>query len=981
MPPPSFSSPVTPALPKQIQNWLKDLTSKFKLALAADEKALPAALQAVENLVREHTNVANYAASQDAAHAQQQAQLRSQISARVNAALLDIFHHDLSHDDQPKLAVLVDILQHVVPVLGAQSIVLEWWDLVLRPLLKNPSIHNATASKVRDLVVLAMVATPSSAYEDEQPPSAAWPAPAEKASNRKAGDAPYPLASAAPHSPQRRASDKQAVPGSSPAISAMRSAAVQNQDVCFRFTQRIYDLYLSETATGKASIQPDEDRVDEAADRDEDREGGRGDHQEEHANVVADPAGVTWKGNLESIILVFGNQKPKEFFHHVAHSFSEAASRVSLICLVTTFLRLYPIHTYHITYTALPRQLLLSLQLDTSTTCVSLGITALVMLIPHVPDWLANGGAGGLPVLLSIYARVVDWRKLGFGWEERVGEGPELDALRREKDEEFGEVYRLGKRLNVKPELKWQRLETTFDTALSSPPNAEQLFTYLYGLFPCNMIRFLRAPIDYLRKARFDSPFEGDWEEMMDEAAIQQRSSAIVRRHTLHPSLITLSAERELSDKQRWLRHDSADINAECMSLFLGKWHDVPKKHWRGESWGDALETPENGSAYGSPGRRSSLPEQDGMRRQTLASIGSPLSSAAKNYQTLPGAVNADDILLTYASLRSGASLTAGGLQYQEESVNLGLTSPPSGPARSIALNHVSSTPPSPITHATRAMTRTRSGSLSSVLSMPPPTATSPTFRQHPLSTSHVLTDRGLPMRPSKSDFHSELAFVQRENLLLRNELNFELYLKEQHLRHIGRLHRDRITDTALEAERQNLYHTVRSLKSQLASMKSSLERQRTEAAATKARHVHWEADLNVKIKNYREERKTWTAEARSLKAQTEENLATIDALSRRLEDSESQLFELKTTLQLVEPKLDRIQEYESKIELQSKLLALWDKDVRNYEAQRKEMEQLLSQRWEMEKALETTELALTDAQSKALKLEVLNERLNRDLE
>ncbi|EST08543.1 Guanine nucleotide binding protein (G-protein), alpha subunit [Kalmanozyma brasiliensis GHG001] len=54
--------------------------------------------------------------------------------------------------------------------------------------------------------------------------------------------------------------------------------------------------------------------------------------------------------------------------------------------VLLTFLRLYPIHAYHITSTALPRMLILSLQLDTSTTCVSLGVTALIMLIPHIPN-------------------------------------------------------------------------------------------------------------------------------------------------------------------------------------------------------------------------------------------------------------------------------------------------------------------------------------------------------------------------------------------------------------------------------------------------------------------------------------------------------------------------------------------------------------------------------------------------------------------
>lgn len=49
------------------------------------------------------------------------------------------------------------------------------------------------------------------------------------------------------------------------------------------------------------------------------------------------------------------------------------------------------------------------------------------------------------------------------------------------------------------------------------------------------------------------------------------------------------------------------------------------------------------------------------------------------------------------------------------------------------------------------------------------------------------------------------LAGLKREVLLLRNELNFELFLKQQHLQHIGRLHREHVLDSSVEAERQQL--------------------------------------------------------------------------------------------------------------------------------------------------------------------------------
>lgn len=46
---------------------------------------------------------------------------------------------------------------------------------------------------------------------------------------------------------------------------------------------------------------------------------------------------------------------------------------------------------------------------------------------------------------------------------------------------------------------------------------------------------------------------------------------------------------------------------------------------------------------------------------------------------------------------------------------------------------------------------------------------------------------------------------LQREVLLLRNELNFELWVQRENIKHIGRLYQDRILMRSAEAERQGL--------------------------------------------------------------------------------------------------------------------------------------------------------------------------------
>jgi hypothetical protein len=66
-----------------------------------------------------------------------------------------------------------------------------------------------------------------------------------------------------------------------------------------------------------------------------------------------------------------------------------------------------------------------------------------------------------------------------------------------------------------------------------------------------------------------------------------------------------------------------------------------------------------------------------------------------------------------------------------------------------------------------------------------------------------------LPFSPDSVAAHSQMIQVisalQREVLLLRNELNFELWLSRENIKHIGRLYEDRILAKTAETERQGL--------------------------------------------------------------------------------------------------------------------------------------------------------------------------------
>ncbi|CEH18226.1 HAMARTIN [Ceraceosorus bombacis] len=601
------------------------------------------------------------------------------------------------------------------------------------------------------------------------------------------------------------------------------------------------------------------------------------------AAPLIDVVGTTWKGNLETILIAFGSLRPKELFHHLAESFDDPLARVPILLLLSIFLRLYSMHAPLATRTALPRMLVLSAQLDTSTTSTALCITALVMLLPHIANWIANGGAGGLPTFLAIYARVIDWRKLGVGWETRTGSDDGMEELRRQYDEEFAEVDRLGKRLLARPDLNWRRL----------------------------------APIDYLRKAQYDSPVAGSWEDMMDELAVQSRSAPVLRAHTLHPALVSLSAEKEVSDTQRWLQHEPADITAECISLHLGARHEGHAATSERRPLGQ-LQFTSTGTATPATSRFHSSrgAEHDGT----------PISK-----QLHTSAVESSALVAQNISHRRGSTHSSGGGHHE--------FSFESTPDSRMLTDYAALRWAAPLT-STGALRPFAFDSPTGFLALSP-------ARNNTLAASGLLSrlHLGGTARPARSEVYNELAYAQRENLLLRNELNFEL-----------------------------------SLRTRISTTMAAQEKQRMEAASTKSRHAAWESELNAKLRTYREERKVWTNESRELRAALEDARATSQSQARQLEEDAKELFELRQQVEADRKKVKQIAEYEVKIRQLSSMLSMWDEDVRRYDQQRREMELLLSRWHEMEMMLQASDDDAGNLRSLSESQAARIETLERDL-
>jgi hypothetical protein len=79
---------------------------------------------------------------------------------------------------------------------------------------------------------------------------------------------------------------------------------------------------------------------------------------------------------------------------------------------------------------------------------------------------------------------------------------------------------------------------------------------------------------------------------------------------------------------------------------------------------------------------------------------------------------------------------------------------------------------------------------------------TSPSFMVSP--TSPRIDETSVPHHITQA-----IAELQREILLLRNELNLELWLNRENVKHVGRLHEERVLSRSAEAERQALVNML----------------------------------------------------------------------------------------------------------------------------------------------------------------------------
>ncbi|KAG2189451.1 hypothetical protein INT44_004593 [Umbelopsis vinacea] len=591
-----------------------------------------------------------------------------------------------------------------------------------------------------------------------------------------------------------------------------------------------------------------------------------------------------WSKNLSAIMVAFGTARTKSFFLLVEDYFIQSQYRLQIIYLISAFIPRKRTHIHDILQTPLFDSMLKSLMYDNSTTLIAISVTNLIMLLPRICAYLSPF----LPKLFYIFARAVCWDQLR---DFRQNSGSTQDASLAPREASSKNIQIDG----------WDVLDYTFSKLAAPPsnPRTGAFFTSLYGLYPCNFTSFLHAPYAYFGRNEFNLP------EQFDEDTFRSRIIPQVNRHMLHPNLVVMDASTELVDHSRWMKLEPPDVMAQIMSLDLT--NAASRVAFNEENSSTAHITSwlfeEQVRAEAAGGSKDVKSEPVLTRPHQDKVEDPPINAPTQNQNKKMKAVSIANVLNVHKALKSGAEVVVGDDVWES-----GLEHWPSSAE--------GSPNPDDMTVSEGAPT--------------------------PAPNYMMAVEDGT----SSSEQKLLIAALKREVLLLRNELNFEMFLKQQHLQHIGRLHREHVMDISVEAERQQMYNATRMLQQQLQRTTTALDKLKAENATTKVRHIEWEEEQSKKLRDYREQRKQWQMEMAKAREQVAEFETILKVQDGQLEQARKRVFDLESELEFLRPTLVTVQEYETEIDQLTKQLALWEQDTGTIKTQKQYIETLLS-RWQ----------------------------------
>ncbi|KAG9194533.1 hypothetical protein G6011_04568 [Alternaria panax] len=441
----------------------------------------------------------------------------------------------------------------------------------------------------------------------------------------------------------------------------------------------------------------------------------------------------------------------------------------------------------------------------------------------------------------------------------------------------------------------WEQVQPSMDYPDAPPPTLMHYFTFLYGLFPLNFMSFVRKPRRYLKSLNFPGARDFD----LDQDLIHSRTEPYRRVHLLHPNMFSTTVEDELSEN-RWLKSDPADVVVECMDLCVAV-----------SSTLEDPGPPPNAALPPVP----EIPPQFTLDDQDGTTVHGSDESWRNTQSTLNVSGDALDVEFPSRSLKSAVSTKS--------------LAPPLLKGRDTM-----DSPTLPPTADTMK-------------------AETPLAQRFAAQPSLDGFAHSISQTSGHGDFHSHtLASLQREIMLLRNDLNFERYLKLQHLAHIGQLQRKHIKEATVEAETQNLINTNKTLKVKLAKANELYAQLKKETLTSRSQSKKWESELNNKVRSYKESEKTWHSDEGGLRYELERTQADYEQLKKIVERAEAEQLKAQQRTKALEYELEDYSDIRRELEsAQDKIVA--------FEDQRKELHTLIQERNDLRNDLEIANMRL----------------------
>lgn len=565
---------------------------------------------------------------------------------------------------------------------------------------------------------------------------------------------------------------------------------------------------------------------------------------------------------LEDVLISIGKKRPRILMSALDATLVDKTKRIASLSLLSSFIRHQPPHLYRVTDTSLIEHLLQCLMVDTCTSAIQISLTVLIMFLPHIPKSILTH----LPRLFLIYSRLLCW-------DQTIA--AERAHWHDAANETSGQEESPQERVSA-ADGPWEKLESSCHQEEPPALDLTSYFTFLYGLYPINFLNYIRKPRRYLKDLHFPRAEELE----LDQDLIKNRTEIFRRSHLLHSDFFNKTAEEELND-EKWLRSDAADVVAECTSLRL--------------TLHPGLESPGPPPSARLPAIPPSQTRTQDIPTQNLSGSGDDDSS-----------LMADNTSWNLFPQPPSTSKTGSGHVKQSlPNIDQAAASKPHMAVRPKA----DSTPSSANSPAVQSRRE------------PGDSPTLPPSSAHPSTASFPSSEDPSASVANKSPRELSQSFLKRQLAVLKNEVNFERYLKQQHQAHIAQLQRRHVHDATVSANTEGLLNTTKSLKAKLTKANDSYTALKKETSTGRTQAKKFETELSARVRSLREAERQWTVEEESLRVEIAKLKRDCDSLRQLVVESESrellskqQVASMGLELEQVKTLQDRIKDLEGKL-------------------------------------------------------------------